>query len=61
MARPYNLRGAQILRRGKEGEKGGGGEWGERFDILRTFFITKGDTSFFVNFAPFTRDRILAN
>ena len=48
MARPYNLRGAQILRRGKEGEKGGG--WGERFDILRTFFITKGDTSFFVNF-----------
>ena len=61
MARPYNLRGAQILKRGKEGEKGGGGEWGERFDILRTFFITKRDTSFFVNFAPFTRDRILAN
>ena len=50
MARPYNLRGAQILKRGKEGEKRGG-EWGERFDILRTFFITKGDTSFFVNFA----------
>ena len=25
MARPYNLRGAQILKRGKEGEKGGGG------------------------------------
>ena len=25
MARPYNLRGAQILKRGKEGEKEGGG------------------------------------
>ena len=54
MARPYNLRGE-----GRREKKGGG--WGERFDILRTFFITKGDTSFFVNFAPFTRDRILAN
>ena len=61
MARPYNLRGAQILKRGRREKKGGGGKWGEGFDILRTFFITKGDTSFFVNFAPFTRDRILAN
>lgn len=30
MARPYNLRGAQILKRGKEGEKGGGGGNGVR-------------------------------